>query len=152
MKKRTLLLAGLAALVSSDVFAHEAMNLPPGPIKDRHELMEGIGDNAKKIGDALKANDVKAIPAAAEGIAASAPKIPGLFPPGSTSDKSRAKPEIWTDFPKFEAGAKALAVHAQDLAKVAKEGGDAGAAAKVMFGDCKTCHDAFRKPEEKKEK
>jgi cytochrome c556 len=93
MKKTALWLAAAFLLtLAFNAIAHQEMHLPPGPIKDRHELMEGIGKNAKKIGDALKAGDTKPIPAAADGIAASAHKIPGLFPPGSTNEKSRALP------------------------------------------------------------
>lgn len=151
MRKSLLVIPALGLFLSVDAFAHEEMNLPPGPIKDRHELMENIGGNAKTIGDALKAHDTKPIPAAADAIAADAKKIDALFPPGSTSDQSRAKPEIWTDWAKFQKISADLATHATALAKTAKEGGDAGAAAKVMYGDCKSCHDDFRKPEEKKD-
>ena len=55
--RRAWMVVGAALLVGGTVnlaWGHEA-NLPPGPIHDRHELMEGIGKNAKKIGDALKA-------------------------------------------------------------------------------------------------
>jgi cytochrome c556 len=137
----------ILVLVAGAVAAHEEMNLPPGPIKDRHELMEGIGANSKKIGDALKASDKAAIVAPAEAISTDAKKIATLFPPGSTNPQSRAKPEIWQNFGRFEAIADALSTHAQDVAKAARDGGDAGAAAKIMFGDCKACHDAFRVPE-----
>jgi cytochrome c556 len=134
-------------LASALAWAHTD-DLPAGPVHDRHELMERIGANAKTIGDALKTKDMAPIPAAAEAIAADARKAPSLFPPGSEHPKSRAQPEIWKDWPKFEALTASLATHAEELAKAAKSGGDAGAAAKTMFGDCKSCHDAFRKPEE----
>ena len=148
MKKTALYVAAsLLVAFAFDALAHEALDLPPGPIKDRHELMEGIGKNAKAIGDALKAGDTKPIPTAADAIAASAHKIPGLFPPGSTNEKSRALPAIWQDFPKFEKLAGDLSTSATDLANTARSGGDTGAAAKTMFGNCKACHDAFRAPD-----
>lgn len=154
MKKTALCAAALFVLaLSLEALAHEEMHLPPGPIKDRHELMENIGDNAKKIGDALKAKDVKAIPAAAHTIAADAAKINALFPAGSTDPKSRALPAIWQDFPKFEKLSADLGTSAEALAKAAEDpAGDPGAAAKTMFGNCKACHDAFRKPDEKEKK
>ena len=123
------------------------MNLPPGPIKDRHELMENIGKNSKAIGDALKVKDMKAIAPAAAAIAVDAKKIPALFPPGSTSPQSRAKAEIWKDFPTFEKSANDLATAALALEKAAQSNGDVGGAAKTMFGNCKGCHDAFREPD-----
>lgn len=132
------------------VRAHGAEDLPEGPIRDRHHLMEGIGKNAKIIGDALKAGNPSPVAGAAEKIQADAGKIPGLFPPGSTHPKSRAKPEIWTNWPKFEADVKTLQTDAGALAKAAKSGGDVKAAADTMFGGCKSCHDDFRVPEKKK--
>src|SRR5262249_40541354 len=144
-KAWTVISALLLACSITVARAHEH-NLPPGPIHDRHELMEGIGKNAKTIGNALKAHDLGPVATAAEKIQADAGKIPALFPKGSEHPKSRAKPEIWTNWPKFEATAKELESKAGALAAAAKSGGDAGAAADAMFETCKSCHDAFRVP------
>jgi cytochrome c556 len=122
--------------------------LPAGPIHDRHELMEGIGRHAKTLGQAVKAGDKKTVGVEAEAIAAESKKITALFPPGSTHPDSRAKPEIWKDWAKFEAGAANMEKEATALAKVAGEGGDVDAASKRLFGACKSCHDAFRVPED----
>ncbi|HVO23861.1 MAG TPA: cytochrome c [Candidatus Margulisiibacteriota bacterium] len=136
------------------VRAHEA-NLPAGPIQDRHELMEGIGKNAKIIGDSLKAGgagDRLKIGDAALKIQTSAAKIAPLFPPGSTDPKSRAKPEIWTHWDKFQENAKKLEATSGELANAAQSGGDVKTAADTMFGACKSCHDEFRVPEKKGKK
>src|SRR5262249_23547260 len=104
---------GAALLIAGAVDAVRAheVNLPAGAVRDRHELMEKIGKNAKVIGDAMKAGkfgpESGIVPAAQE-ISTSATKITGLFPPGSTDPKSRAKPEIWTNWKKFEEDAKGL--------------------------------------------
>ena len=127
-----------------------ADELPAGPIRDRHELMEGVGKNAKIIGDALKAGNTAPVAGAAEKIQAAAGKVAALFPPGSTSPKSRAKAEIWQDFPKFESDSKHLQTNAAALAAAAKAGGDVSAAAHKLFDACKSCHDQFRAPEKKK--
>ena len=152
MRKTWVVAAGLMVLGGLTVVsAHmKTDELPAGPIRDRHELMEGIGKNAKIIGDALKAGNAAPVAGAAEKIAADAPKIAALFPPGSTNPKSRAKPEIWQSWPKFEEGAKQLQAKATAVAAAAKDGGDVGAAAKTLFGACKSCHDQFRVPEKKK--
>jgi cytochrome c556 len=141
-----LLVFGLTA-VSADEAAKE---LPAGPIRDRHELMEGIGKSAKIINNAMKSGDFSPVGAAAEKIQASAGKITTLFPPGSTHPKSRAKPEIWTHWDKFEAGAQQLGTDAGALAAAAKNGGNVPGATKTMFGACKNCHDQFRVPEKEK--
>jgi cytochrome c556 len=132
--------------------AHQ-IDLPAGPIRDRHELMEKIGKNAKIIGDALKAGKMGAdsgIGTAAMEISTSAAKIPGLFPKGSTDPKSRAKPEIWTNWKKFEENAKLLESRAGELANEAQAGGNVAAKSQEMFTVCKSCHDEFRKPEKEK--
>jgi cytochrome c556 len=126
----------------------DADKLPPGPIHDRHELMEEIGDHAKKIGAAVKKNDAKAVVPEADALVAAAKKINALFPPGSTHEHSRAKPEIWQQWDKFQADTAKLEQAATSLAKTAREGGDIGAGAKQLFGACKSCHDSFRVPEE----
>jgi cytochrome c556 len=110
--------------------------------------MEEIGKHAKKIGDAGKAGNKKAIVPEAEAIAAKSKKAIALFPPGSTHPESRAKPEIWKDWAKFEANMAALTKAATNLATVAAADGDTGAASKELFGACKTCHDEFRVPED----
>lgn len=122
--------------------------LPAGPIHDRHELMEEIGRHAKKIGEAGKKGDKKAIEPEAAAIATKAEKVTALFPPGSTHPESRAKPEIWKDWAKFEADAAAMQKAAANLAQVAAAGGDTAAAGKQLFDSCKSCHDSFRVPED----
>ena len=146
----TAIVIAIVASGAAVVLAHSTKDLPPGPIRDRHELMEGIGKNAKTIGDALKSGKHDPIAKAAEDIHASAAKIAGLFPKGSADPKSRAKAEIWDHWDKFEKLSKELEAKAGDLAQTARSNGDVGAAADAMFGNCKSCHDDFRKPEEKK--
>jgi len=140
-----LCLGGVAVVWAVD----HAADLPAGPIRERHELMKGIGNNAKTIGDALKAGNKAPVAAAAEQIQRDATRITALFPPGSTHPKSRAKPDIWQNWPKFEADAKNLQSAATALAAAANSGGDVRGGARAMFDTCKSCHDQFRIPEKK---
>lgn len=155
--RKTAIVMGVIVMVAGGlrvVSAHEA-NLPAGPIRDRHELMEEQGKDAKYIGDSLKAGgagDRLRIADAALKIQTSAAKITALFPPGSTNPKSRAKPEIWTHWDKFQEDAKKLEAAAGELANAAQSGGDVKTAADTMFGACKSCHDEFRVPEKKGKK
>lgn len=131
---------------ADDAAAHP--KLPRGPIKDRHELMEKVGDAAKAIGAASKAGKPADAVAPAESIAAALHKAPSLFPPGSESPLSRAKPNVWTEKAKFDE----LALKGHDaalvLAAAAKAGGDLKAPSAALFQACKACHDQFRKPKE----
>jgi len=143
---------GLAALLALSAAGGAAWaddkDLPPGPIHDRHELMEEVGDHAKAIGDAAKAGKPADAVKPAEEIAAALEKFPTMFPAGSESPLSRAKPEIWTQKAEFDDMAKKGREAALALAAAAKSGGDLKAASGKMFQTCKGCHEHFRKPEE----
>jgi cytochrome c556 len=143
----------LACLVGAwlivPVAAHEDMSeLPEGPIRERHELMEGIGRNAKIIGEAMKAGDIDKVAGPATEIEQSAGKIPTLFPEGSIHPKSRAKPEIWADPKGFEFEVKNLRAKAAALAVAAHKQEGAPEAANELFAACKSCHTNFRVPED----
>lgn len=120
-------------------------------LQQRHDLMESFGEWSKTLAASAKAGTADAATAkAAEDISAGMKKIPALFPAGSGSDKvkSRAKPEIWTDFAKFEAYAKEGEATFTALAAAAKGGDGAGvtAAFTKASGTCNNCHRDFRGP------
>jgi cytochrome c556 len=139
-----IMLCGFAAIAHT-----ETEELAAGPIHERQELMKGIGKNAKAVGNALKAGNTAPVAGAAEKIEADAAKIAALFPPGSTSPKSRAKADIWQQWPKFESHAKQLQANAAALATAAKAGGNVRGAAQKLFDACTSCHNQFRMPEKK---
>lgn len=153
MKKPAIRILAATAALSAALAVHASeeghARLPAGPIHDRHELMEGVGDNAKLIGDSLKAGNLERVASAARDIQAAMGKALPLFPKGSTHPDSRAKDEIWSDWAKFEQTMKDCEARAGELVAAASSGGDASAASKAMFGACKSCHDGFRKPDEK---
>lgn len=69
-----------------------------------------------------------------------------VFPEGSAVGDSRSKPEIWSDWAKFEEAGKALQTASADLVAAA-EGGDMaaiGAAAGKVGEACGGCHKPFR--------
>jgi cytochrome c556 len=152
------MVAWAAGGARADEHKHDHSKLPPGPIRDRHELMEAQGQEAKDINEAFDLGsegfDVGVVQQAAQSIAASAHQIPSLFPKGSTDPNSRALPAIWEgdNFKKFTQLAKQLEDQANSLANAAAAGSDENLQQKAnkMFATCKSCHDQFRKPEEKK--
>ena len=93
--------------------------LPPGPIRDRHELMEAQAQQAENINGAFNVGvegfDIAMIQRAAQAIAMSSHRIPSLFPKGSTDPNSRALPAIWENWDKFVALAKQLEEQANSL-------------------------------------
>ena len=87
--------------------------------------------------------------AAAENVLAGSGKIASLFPPGSVTSESRAKPEIWSDRAGFEGQAANLKDPAEKLVVAAKSGDKAqiGAALGPVGKVCGSCHDTYRKPQ-----
>jgi len=101
--------------------------------------VEGAAYNKEEVVKA--ANAIQAIANSGMG----ALYLPGTDK-GTGWEKTRAKPEIWTDREKLGKAAMAFNAEANEMAKVAA-GGDA-AAAKAQFGKlagtCKGCHDDFK--------
>ena len=128
-------------------------NLPAGPIKDRHWLMESMGDEAEDIKEAFNLDqegfDTAVIQRSADIIAQNAHRMPALFPKGSTDPKSRALPAIWENWDKFVQSAKDLETSAQSLSMAAASEDDENLKEKSqkVFANCKSCHDQFRKPD-----
>ena len=146
---------GMLLLSSQLIGAHgeHAHNLsnPEDPVAVRMYLMENVGANTKALKDKIDAGAVKEAQLNAQAIALHALQIPELFPEGSAPESSRAKPEIWQKWDDFVKSAQALREAADSLAQAA--GADNADEAKTklqaLFGSCKSCHDGFRKPEEK---
>ena len=69
------------------------------------------------------------------------------FSPGSDKGDTKAKPEIWTDTAKFKAVGEKLNADAVKLLAAAKTGNldTLKAAVGPVGGNCKSCHDDFRK-------
>ena len=145
MHQRKLLSIGLFALLSlffmsAELFAQSEF------IEKRQSLMKSNSENAKAIKAAAEAKDNATIEAKAKDIMGNADKIVGLFPKGSTTGKTKAKPEIWGKSEDFSEAAKNLGKAASQLAATAKSGDDAAVGVKVKaLGDaCGSCHKAFR--------
>jgi cytochrome c556 len=145
MKLRTLLASSAIAFaaLTGATFADDT------PQHAREELMKGIGQSSKVVGDMLQgkaAFDAAAAKAALDVIAANAADFPNHFPEGSDAG-SDALPAIWQNKADFDAKSKKLADDATAAAAATATGEDAfKAAAGAMFGSCKSCHELYRKP------
>src|SRR5207249_11130261 len=85
------------------------------PVADRQRLMKNVGANWADIQNKVKAGAPETVAVNAEALSLHAQRIPSLFPEGSLTDKSKAKPEIWQKWPEFEAAAKNLVKRAATL-------------------------------------
>jgi cytochrome c556 len=84
--------------------------------------------------------------APARAIAAHAPTIVTLFPPGSDSGDTRAMPTIWSDRAGFERVAAAFATQADALVAAAESGNQAqlASALQATAQACLACHRPYR--------
>ena len=146
----TALVAGALALaVAGGAVAQMARIGSGDPIADRQRLMKLNGASWRDAQDKLKAGSIEAVAVNAETMALNALHIPTLFPRGTLSDKSAAKPEIWEKWSEFEAAAKNLETWAAKLRDAARsKDADATQAIAKDFGRqaCGTCHTPFRVP------
>jgi len=145
-----IVLGSLVALVVAGCATVQKSTIGTGdPVADRQRLMKNVGANWADIQAKVKAGSPEAVAVNAEALSLHAQRIPSLFPEGSLTDKSNAKPDIWQKWPEFVAAAKNLENRAGTLRDqaVAK---DAAAVTTTVgtFGRdaCGACHTPFRVP------
>ena len=123
----------LALAVSTQVFAQADV------IQKRQDAMKGNSAAAKAIKGAVETKDYATVEAKAKDIMGTADKIVSLFPKGSTTGKTKAKPEIWEKSDDFSKAAS-------ELASAAKAGNadDVDVKVKALGEACNSCHKQFR--------
>jgi len=149
----TVVVGSLAALVIGGCATGQdtkAKKIGSGDVvADRQRLMKLNGASWKDIQDKAKAGQIDAIAVNAETLALNAEHIPSLFPQGSLTDKSKAKPEVWQKWSEFEGAAKNLQTWSVRLREASAKKDNAAVDAIVKdFGRqaCGTCHTPFRVP------
>jgi cytochrome c556 len=152
--RASVVVGSLAALLLGLATSQAQMTAKPGsgdPVADRQRLMKLNGASWKDVQDKVKAGQIEAVTVNAETMAINAKHIPSLFPEGSLTDKSKAKPEIWQKFAEFEAASKNLETKSEELREAARAKDQAKVEALVKdFGRqaCGTCHQPFRQPQQ----
>jgi len=119
------------------------------PVADRQRLMKLNGASWADAQAKLKAGNVEAVAVNAETMALIATQITALFPEGSLTEKSKAKPEIWQKWPEFESAVKNYGMQAEKLRDAARSKDQAATEAVAKeFGRqaCGACHTPFRVP------
>jgi cytochrome c556 len=147
--KRLLLLAAFVAIPLTAIAQQDA----PAPATP-DEFVKARTQNMRRGGGALAM--MKQTLDAGGDLAALAPRIawltnwaqqlPTLFPEGSTTPTSEARPEIWSDRTGFEAAAGRFRTAVQGLAAPAAANDRAAflAAWTAAHDACDACHDAYR--------
>ena len=129
----------------------QAVNEPENVIKYRQSVMKSMGGHLGAIVGVVKGeiSYVDHVAAHARGINEMSKLLAGLFPEGTSQfefAKTRALPEIWDDFSKFEAAAKALEAESAKMVEVAASGdlGAIGGQLQNLGKACGSCHKSFR--------
>lgn len=122
-------------------------------LKKRKDFMDANYDALKAIKKAVEAKDYPAVATKARYIMGNMDHVLELFPKGVTSEKSRAKPEIWEKWDQFSkipvkvkdvAAGLAKAADAKDEAAVQTEFKALGSESPFRSGACYECHKDFR--------
>ncbi len=96
-----------------------------------------------------KAGNIEGIAVDAEVMAINAERIPALFPKGTLTEKSKAKPDVWEKWADFEQAAKKFQAESEKLRDAAKSKNEQLTQDIVKdFGRnaCGQCHQPFRVP------
>jgi len=142
-KVLTIVILG-SLLVSTQIFAQDDV------ISKRKALMSQNSKDAKAIADAAKEKDYATVETKAKEIVGNLDAVVKLFPAGSTSEKSRAHPDIWVKNDEFKNKAANARKAAEALSKAAAAKNEAEVNIKVKelgnpsAGACGDCHKMFR--------
>lgn len=126
-----------------------AAKTPATLVAERQRLMKLTGAAWADAQAKAKAGNIEGIAVSAETIALNAKQIPALFPPGSMTDQSKAKPEIWQKYAEFEAAAKNMETESDKLRDAARAKNQQAVEAIMKdYGRvaCGSCHTPFRVP------
>ena len=115
-------------------------------IEKRQKDMKENGASAKALKKAVEEKDYATAELKAKEIAGHAAQIPDLFPKGSTSEKSRAKSEIWEKWDEFTKDAAQMKKTSSELAEAAaaKDATKVKAKFDDLGNTCDSCHKSFR--------
>ena len=137
-------IAGCATTSSSQ------MSMSPADVVAyRQRIMKLNGAAWTDVQAKAKAGNIEGIAVDAEIMAVNSERIPGLFPKGSLTDKSKAKPEVWEKWADFEQAAKKFQAESEKLRDAAKSKNEQLTQDIVKdFGRnaCGQCHQPFRVP------
>jgi cytochrome c556 len=149
-----IVIGGLALGIAAGCASRGMSKMGSGDVvADRQRLMKLNGASWADIQAKAKAGNIEAIAVNAETLALNAEHIPALFPEGSLTEKSKAKPEVWQKWAEFERDAKNMQAQAEKLRDAAKAK-NAQLTQDIVkeFGKnaCGTCHTPFRQPPPKR--
>jgi cytochrome c556 len=109
-------------------------------------LMEQMGDRLLAITKRIRANkELDKIAEDAKALERLSSEVASKFPSGSTQAPTATKPEVWQQWPDFEAKARKLQTEAQKLARIpAADTAALRAQFRAVAFTCDACHESYR--------
>jgi len=147
--KRSPALVLLLGVTCIGIATAQAQDEAQGVIKYRQNVMKSHAAHFGAIGGIVQGHVPHkahvAVHAAA--INGTSKMIPQIFPEGSGTGETRAKPEIWQQWSKFEQAAKTLEEESAKLVEIAQSGDMKQLTSQFLAVGkaCKGCHKPFRK-------
>lgn len=152
--KRTLLLIALVAIPVTAIAQEQAAPPPLAPpttpdefVAQRQARMGRGGGALAQMKQVLDANgDLTTLAPRIERLTQWATDLPAMFPQGSNTAASEAKPEVWSDRAGFNAAAERFRTAVQALAAPAAANDHAAfqAAWTAARASCQSCHDGYK--------
>jgi cytochrome c556 len=144
MKTATIAFCALA--IAAACLPSAAHDHATGVVKERMDMMEVMAKRLKAIRERIDAKrDLAAIKTDAEAIAAQAPHLVHLFPPGSTQKPTDARGAIWQNWSDFERKATALETQSRKLVNTSADDLPAlSAQSRAVTEACGACHEKYR--------
>ena len=149
MKKKMVMVAVAAAVGLGASFHAAAQAKPEQLVKQRQSGMALIGWYFGPIGAMMRGDrpyDAAVVMRNADYLEVLSKMPQEGFQPSTKDEKTKAKPEVWTDKAKFDKAMENMQAEMAKFKQVA-HGGDQGAI-KAQFGAvgkaCAACHDDFR--------
>jgi cytochrome c556 len=152
MQQRAVVFCSMVLIALSFLFAGSSVLFAQQEvINKRKALMSANSKDVKAIAEAAKEKDYATVELKAKEIMESLDTVANLFPKGSTSEKSRAHPDIWVKTDEFKNRLVDARKAAEGLSKAATAKNDAEVNVKVKElgtntreGTCGACHKMFR--------
>ena len=143
--------ASLVFAVGASAWASAGPVTSAEQVAFRKARFKDVGRAAKAFRDAARnpQSDLTAARTAARQLAVLSVQLPTWFPAGSgpaSGARTQAKGEVWTDAAHFDQSAKAFALQAAVLDRLAASGSGTSLAPEgaKLAQTCKSCHQAFR--------
>ena len=149
LAQQSFIVVVLAGVMGLGITASQAQDDAANIIKYRQNVMESQAGHFGAMGGIVQGQvpyrGHLAVHAAA--IHGTSKMIPQMFPEGSGTGETRAKPEIWQQWSEFEQAAKKLQEESARLVEIAQSGDMKQITAQFLAVGkaCKACHKPFRK-------